>query len=395
MYYMISDFLNTYGSNVSLIAGRGGLSRIVKDVGILDYELDASLRSKYFHTSLFRDQLVLTTFLCAKDDISMIGEGIKHLLKQGASALAIRNVFHLPIPESVLRYADSKNFPIILINSMEIYFEKIIYDVNRYVEQTADISFMQKEINILLSQKLSADEIRDHAKLINPSFEERYIAIYFMSRDYFNESDFLECFERYDKSCFSSPASTMCFYKHGAFLFYSCDNTSLIFDDNFVSQAVKNIFPDRSNYTIGISKPHFSLGEFSACIRESLWAALLNKNLQKSFLRYGELGSYEIIFPFAKSREMQFFKKKVLEPINEHDAENNTTLLATLTQYILSGCSMHATAKNTSQHENTVRYRLEKIALLTGLDFKSPQQLEELSLAIKIDICSGLLEQRT
>lgn len=391
MYYMISDFLNTYGSNVTLVAGRGGLSRIVKDVGILDYELDNSLRSKYFHTSLFRDQLVLTTFLCAKDDISMIGEGIKHLLKQDASALAIRNVFHLPIPESVLRYADSKNFPIILINSMDIYFEKIIYDVNRYVERMADINFMQNEVNILLSRRLSTDEVRDHAKLIDPSFEERHISIYFMSRDYFSESDFLECFERYDKSCFSTPASTMCLYKHGAFLFYSCDDTSVMFDDNFVSQAVKKIFPEASNYTIGVSRPHFSLGEFSVCIRESLCAALLNKNLQKSFLRYGELGSYEIIFPFAKSGEMQDFKKKILEPINEHDAENNTTLYETLTQYILSGCNIRDAAKMASQHENTVRYRLEKITLLTGLDFKSPPQLEELSLAVKIDICSGLL----
>lgn len=392
MSYMISDFLNTYGPNVSLIAGSGGLSRIVKDVGILDYELDTSLRSKYFHTSLFRDQLVLTTFLCAKEDISMIGEGIKHLLKQDASGLAIRNVFHLPIPESVLRYADSRNFPIILINSMEIYFEKIIYDVNRYVERMADINFMQNEVNILLSRKLSTDEIREHAKLINPSFEEKYIAIYFMSRDYFSESDFLECFERYDKSCFSTPASTMCLYKHGAFLFYSCDDTSVMFYDTFVSQAVKEIFPDASNYTIGVSRPHFSLGEFSVCIRESLRAALLNKNLQKSFLRYGELGSYEIIFPFAKSREMQDFKRKVLEPINEHDAENNTTLFETLVEYILSGCNMHVAAKRTLQHENTVRYRLEKIALLTGLDFKSPPQLEELALAVKIEICSGLLK---
>lgn len=391
MSYMISDFLNTYGPNVSLIAGSGGLSRIVKDVGILDYELDTSLRSKYFHTSLFRDQLVLTTFLCAKEDISMIGEGIKHLLKQDASGLAIRNVFHLPIPESVLRYADSRNFPIILINSMEIYFEKIIYDVNRYVERMADINFMQNEVNILLSRKLSTDEVREHAKLINPSFEEKYIAIYFMSRDYFSESDFLECFERYDKSCFSTPASTMCLYKHGAFLFYSCDDTSVMFYDTFVSQAVKEIFPDASNYTIGVSRPHFSLGEFSVCIRESLRAALLNKNLQKSFLRYGELGSYEIIFPFAKSREMQDFKRKVLEPINEHDVENNTTLFETLVEYILSGCNMHVAAKRTLQHENTVRYRLEKIALLTGLDFKSPPQLEELALAVKIEICSGLL----
>jgi hypothetical protein len=391
MYYMISDFLNTYGTNVSLVAGKGGLSRIVKDVGILDYELDVSLRNKYFHTSLFKDQLVLTTFLCAKEDISMIGEGIKHLLKQDASGLAIRNVFHLPIPESALRYADSKNFPIVMINSMDIYFEKIIYDVNRYVERMADITFMQNEINILISRKLSADEIRDHAKLINPSFEEKYIAIYFMSRDYFSESDFLDCFKRYDRSRFSTPASTMCLYKHGAFLFYSCDDSPLIFDDEVVSQAVKDIFPDASNYTIGVSQPHFSLGEFSECIKESHFSALLNKNLRKPFLRYSDLGSYEIIFPFAKSREMQAFKKKILEPINEHDAENNSNLLETLTQFVLSGCSISFTAKMISQHENTVRYRLEKIAFLTGLDFKSPAQLEELALAIKIDICSGLL----
>jgi sugar diacid utilization regulator len=52
---------------------------------------------------------------------------------------------------------------------------------------------------------------------------------------------------------------------------------------------------------------------------------------------------------------------------------------------------MRVAAKMTLQHENTVRYRLEKIAILTGLDFKSPAQMEELALAIKIDICSELL----
>ena len=391
MYYMISDFLNTYKSNVSLIAGSGGLSRIVKDVGILDYELDSSLRSKYFHTSLFSDQLVLTTFLCAKNDPSMIVEGIKHLLKQNASGLAIRNVFHLPIPESALRYADSKNFPIILINSMEIYFEKIIYDVSRYVERMADLNFMQNEINILMSRELAGCEIRNHAKFINPSFEERYLALYFKSRDYFSESDFLECFERYSKSSLFTPASTMCLYKQGAFLFYSSDDTSVEFNEALVTRAVKEIFPEASNYSIGVSRPHFSLVEFASCIRESLSAALLNQNFRKPFLRYGELGSYEIIFPFAKSIEMQDFKRKVLEPIKEYDVVNNTNLFETLTEYILSGCNMHVTAEMVSQHENTIRYRLEKIASLTGLDFKSPPQLEELALAVKIDICSGLL----
>lgn len=46
----------------------------------------------------------------------------------------------------------------------------------------------------------------------------------------------------------------------------------------------------------------------------------------------------------------------------------------------------------TAQHENTIRYRLEKIATLTGLDFKIQPQMEELSLAIRIDTCIRLLQ---
>ncbi len=393
MYYTISDFLNTYGSDVSLIAGRGGLSRIVKDVGILDFELDTSLKNKYFHTSLFKDQLVLTTFLCAKDDVSMINEGIKHLLKQDASGLAIRNVFHLPIHESILRYADTKNFPIILINSMELYFEKIIYDVNRYVERMADVNFMQNELNVLFSGGHTAKDVRHHAKLINPSFEERHLSIYFNSADYFGESDFLDCFSRYDKSRFSTPASTMSLYKWGAFLFFSSDDTEIAFDNDFVGHAIKEIFPDVSGYTVGVSRSHFSLGEFSDCARESLFASLLNKNFGRPFLRYDELGPYEIIFPFAMSREMQRFKKRVLEPINEYDAENNGNLSETLIEYVLSDCNIRETAGRIVQHENTIRYRLEKIALLTGLDFRSQSHLEEMSLAVKIGICEDLLER--
>ena len=45
-----------------------------------------------------------------------------------------------------------------------------------------------------------------------------------------------------------------------------------------------------------------------------------------------------------------------------------------------------------SVHENTLRYRLEKVASLTGLDYKRQEQLEQLSLAMKIDRCERLLE---
>lgn len=392
MNYTVSDFLNTYEAKLKLIAGAGGVSRVIKDVGILDYELDKSLKGRYFYTSSFRDQLVLTTFLCAKDAPYMIGEGVKHLLKQGAAALAFRNVFRLSIPESAIRFADSRNFPIILINSMELYFEKIIYDVNRHAERMRNIGFQQDEINVLLSGNLSAGDARAHARLINPSFEDRFAAVYFKSGEYFGESEFEECFRRYERSPLNTLASTMCLYKNGAFLFYSSNDTSNSFGDAFAAQAMREIFPDVENLSAGISRTHFSLTEFSAGIREGLYAALLGRSLALPLLHYERLGAYEIIFPFAESLEMQEFRQRVLEPVSEYDAENRTNLLDTLRLYIASGCDMHKAALDAAQHENTIRYRLEKIATLTGLDFKIQPQMEELSLAIRIDTCIRLLQ---
>ena len=275
---------------------------------------------------------------------------------------------------------------------MELYFEKIIYDVNRHAERMRNIGFQQDEINVLLAGNLSAGDALAHARLINPSFEDRFAAVYFKSGEYFGESEFEECFRRYERSPLNTLASTMCLYKNGAFLFYSSNDTSNSFGDAFAAQAMREIFPDVENLSAGISRTHFSLTEFSAGIREGLYAALLGRSLALPLLHYERLGAYEIIFPFAGSLEMQEFRQRVLEPVSEYDAENRTNLLDTLRLYIASGCDMHKAALDAAQHENTIRYRLEKIATLTGLDFKIQPQMEELSLAIRIDTCIRLLQ---
>lgn len=49
---------------------------------------------------------------------------------------------------------------------------------------------------------------------------------------------------------------------------------------------------------------------------------------------------------------------------------------------------LSAAADTLSQHKNTIRYRLDKIHELTGLDYKNFSQLEQLSMALKILQCS-------
>ena len=89
MQFTVSDFLNTHERQVRLLAGQGGLARPVSEVGILDYELVPGLTSRYQRNNFYEGQLVLSTFLYARDSPYLITEAVRYLASVGASGLVI------------------------------------------------------------------------------------------------------------------------------------------------------------------------------------------------------------------------------------------------------------------------------------------------------------------
>ena len=90
---------------------------------------------------------------------------------------------------------------------------------------------------------------------------------------------------------------------------------------------------------------------------------------------------------------MESFRRSILEPLAEYDLENKAHLQETLEAYCENGFRFSDAAAALSQHENTVRYRMEKIAEVTGLHYKSPQELQQLDLAYRIQLCQEILEK--
>lgn len=90
MLYTISDFSREYEGSVRLIAGSDGVSCAVSGVGILDYELMPGLKNKYQRANFSSDEIVLSTFLYAKDDPYLITEAVKYLVAKGTSGLIIK-----------------------------------------------------------------------------------------------------------------------------------------------------------------------------------------------------------------------------------------------------------------------------------------------------------------
>ena len=120
MLYTISDFSREYEGSVRLIAGSDGVSRAV---GILDYELMPGLKNKYQRVNFSPDEIVLSTFLYAKDDPYLITEAVKYLVAKGTSGLIIKNVLHIPIPDQAIRYANARHYPVFLTTDDSLFFD--------------------------------------------------------------------------------------------------------------------------------------------------------------------------------------------------------------------------------------------------------------------------------
>ncbi|MDI2586241.1 helix-turn-helix domain-containing protein [Psychrobacillus sp. NEAU-3TGS] len=163
--------------------------------------------------------------------------------------------------------------------------------------------------------------------------------------------------------------------------------------DSLLKEIINTLLDPDLRISIGVSDFHYRLEEIKQAIHEAFYAALLHTNSDSNFLLHKNIGTFKAIFPFAKSEAMQRFSQSRLNPLRDFDAENTLFLFDTLKQFIMCNGNLRELSIQSSLHENTLRYRLNKISDLTGLNFKKPEDYEQLSLAIKIHMCSDLLNE--
>lgn len=393
MNVTLKDLINLEVFNgVKLIAGENGLSRKITSCGILDYELDRSLKDRYFHSNFQEHQFALTTFLYAKDEEFLINDAIKYLVNKKASGLAIKNVYRLPIHDSALRYAESMDFPIFLIEP-GIFFENIIISITDSIKMLGNTYFGQQEIDTLLYKSLDRSNIKQQALQINPSLKNNFFVMYFYFKQNLDAQHFLRIQTYFKNSKFNQTSISFLRFNNGFVLLYSKDFIHLNDKAALLKEIIHTLLDPDIKISIGVSDFHYRLEEIKQAIHEAFYAALLHINFNSDFLLYKNIGTFKAIFPFAKSDSMQSFSQSCLNPLRDFDAENTLFLFDTLKQFIMCNGNLRELSIKLSLHENTLRYRLDKIAHLTGLNFKKPEDYEQLSLAIKIHISSSLLDK--
>ncbi len=376
MPYTVSDFVNSHSSSVRLLAGQGGLARPVGEVGILDYELVPGLTSRYQRTNFYEGQLVLSTFLYARDNPFLITDAVKYLVSVDAAALVVKNVFRLEIPDAALRFANARNLPVLLVTSDHFYFDEVILQVGLRVRELEQTAFAQREIDALLAERDDEAAVLAHAQRLNPSFDDEVAALYVQSDGSLEQGSALALLHG-----MGDVRDLICGFDQGVLVILSADPLTDRRTQEALVQLQERLSGVEGIACMGMSEVHQGVASLALAILEAIHAARIAELKGQSVVRHRELGTLRALLPHATSPAMRSFERQVMEPLRDFDTEHNAQLERTLTTYLESGRSLAKTAEALSTHPNTVRYRMGQIRQATGLDWQKPQEMEQLSLA--------------
>lgn len=376
-------------SNLKVIAGRGGLNNTVERCGILDYEFVESVREKWYSTN-FREEnmLVMTSFLYAKDNEYLIMDAVRNLISRKCSGLIIKNIFHLPIRENVLRYADTMNFPILVIDGSNIHFEDLIILTSERVKHYEALYYREGKVDELLRAGSNQETCERIAYDINPTLQTDIMAIYFKAIDDFGPKDYIKMEEIAAKQNVLTASDSMFYYKGGFFIIHSREMFKTV-DERKLAEPILQMFGDEiKKFRVGISSVHHLLWQIKNCFEESKYAAALKTDHTEEPILYNNLGIYKIILPYCDNNIMREFCREYIKPLEDYDLETRGNLLETAMEYVLNDGDLQRTADAMIQHKNTIRYRLKNISNIIGINVLETKNYEILSFAVKIYICN-------
>ncbi|HET6659280.1 MAG TPA: helix-turn-helix domain-containing protein, partial [Rubrobacter sp.] len=111
---------------------------------------------------------------------------------------------------------------------------------------------------------------------------------------------------------------------------------------------------------------------------------------------FGKTGTYKLLFRVLQENpeELEAFYGETLEPVVHYDSRYGTELVQTLITYLGNDASTVRTAGDLFAHRHTIRYRLDRVSELTGLDVDKSEDRERLTLGIKAMQLLGRVPER-
>jgi sugar diacid utilization regulator len=164
-----------------------------------------------------------------------------------------------------------------------------------------------------------------------------------------------------------------------------------------VQRYVKGLLPDLT-VSVGIGGYKKDPAQLPEAYSEAGVALEIGHRIHgpSSVSTFGETGTYKLLFRVLQEspEELEAFYAETLEPVVHYDSRYGTELVQTLITYLANDASTVRTAGDLFAHRHTIRYRLDRVSELAGLDVDKSADRERLTLGIKAMQLLGRVPER-
>jgi DNA-binding PucR family transcriptional regulator len=163
-------------------------------------------------------------------------------------------------------------------------------------------------------------------------------------------------------------------------------------DEGLATRATEGLLRELQN---GLTGHTFALGrsrvagdplDLARAGNEALLAAnVAEGDAERPLLAFEETGAYRLLLSAMSEdpAELQRFYAETVEPLVAYDEQYETDLVQTVEAFLDADGNVAGTAQRLFTHRHTIRYRLERVRELSGLDVGSTDGREKLSLGLK------------
>ena len=99
---------------------------------------------------------------------------------------------------------------------------------------------------------------------------------------------------------------------------------------------------------------------------------------------YEELGIVRLLLGSGDDPDLMTFIEEATGPLLAYDRDNDGSLIRTLRAFFDADCSQRVAAERLFIHHKTLRYRLERIKQLTGLDLSRHDDRMRADFALRL-----------
>ncbi len=358
-----------------VLAGDGGLKHDIRRVSVFDcpYHEDMMEEGVVQEGDLFLS--CLEQFPAGTEDITCFFEG---MIKYKAAGLMIVPTGRTDLVSAhladICRQAD---FPVIVVRRSNSY-ASIMEVVNRYIAIGSINEINAQKINRIRDGGLSAKENIEILNSINPELKENIVILSVEGRLH-SVLFSMELWRRYEENAND--------------ILVMGDTFTLILSGNDARQlkqradsAAARIRERYSDYRIGFSRI-YEKRRIADALAESE-DALRTSSLQGvSQYTYEPLSSLQLMMALRDSREARHFYeayKDAVETKTSHEMAGE--LLNTVELYVENHGDYKKTAEQINQHENTVRYRINRVRSALGMENDMIRFHETISIASKLKL---------